>query len=338
MHIMAVYQKKEPAVQQKNAGVMMDFSLSYDILPAAFLLDLLIGDPRFAHHPVRYMGKSIEAAEPFFRRLPVNAKISGGLFALCLIPAVWLITALILTVSAGIHPLFNKGLEILLVYFCISCRGLESAAMEIHGILRRDSLQKAREKLAMIVGRDVRHLSEKAVARASVETVAENLVDGVISPLFFLLIGGIPLMMTYKMVNTLDSMVGYKNEKYRDFGMISARTDDIANYLPARISLIFISLAAQILKRKGKQTFEKGRKEGRKHASPNAGFPEAAFAGALEIKLGGPNIYHGKMVDKPFIGENYREVRVRDIPRACDLMLLSSLLFCLAVWGTAFFI
>jgi len=310
----------------------MDFTVSWYVLPAAFFLDLIIGDPQFAHHPVRYMGKAIEAAEPRFRRLPFGLKISGGMFAAALIFSTWAAAFLFLTAAGWLHPFLKTLSEIVLMYFCISCRGLESAAKKVYAMLRYDNLPKAKEKLAMIVGRDVRSLSETGVARAAVETVAENLVDGVVSPLFFLLIGGVPLMLTYKMVNTLDSMVGYKNETYKDFGMVAARIDDIANFIPARLSVPLISLSAFILNRKGRRAFEIGTREGRNHSSPNSGFSEAAFAGALAVKLGGPNVYHGKTVVKPFIGSGFGEVHTGHIPKACDLMMLSSSLFCMAVW------
>ncbi|GBC64037.1 cobalamin biosynthesis protein CobD [Desulfonema ishimotonii] len=313
----------------------MDFLTSWYVLPAAFVLDLIIGDPQFAHHPVRYMGRAIEILEPKFRKLPVGLTISGGLFAALLICATWAAGALLLETARLIHPLLKNGLEILMIYFCIAFRGLEYAAMEIYGILRRGNLAGAREKLAMIVGRDVRSLSETGVARATVETVGENLVDGVISPLFFAAIGGAPLMMAYKMVNTLDSMVGYKNETYRAFGKIPARIDDVANFIPARLSVPMIALAAHLLSGRGRYAFDTARREGRHHASPNAGFSEAAFAGALEVKLGGPNIYHGEMVHKPFLGSQFGPVRTGHIRKACDLMVLSSLLWLMTICGTA---
>ena len=159
----------------------------------------------------------------------------------------------------------------------------------------------------MIVGREVKYLDNTGVVKATIETVAENFVDGFLSPLCFALVGGVPLAMAYKMINTLDSMVGYKNEKYILFGRVAAKIDDIANYIPARISLVVISFAAGLLDiRKGKRALLTGFKDGRLHKSPNAGYPEAAFAGALKIKLGGPNYYHGKLVEKPYIGSRFK--------------------------------
>ena len=302
-------------------------------LPLAFVLDMLIGDPDFRHHPIRYMGRAIEATEPRFRRLSVSPVVSGGLMAGLLIAWSWAAAVLLLAVAEIAHPSLATALEVVLIYFGISCGALRCAALAVLQPLRRGDLAEAREKLAMIVGRDVRNLDETGAARAAVETVAENLVDGVVAPLFFAAIGGAPLLMAYKMVNTLDSMIGYKNDQYREFGRIAAKIDDAANYLPARLSLPFIALAAQILKRRGGEALATARRDGRRHASPNAGHPEAAFAGALEVRLGGPNIYHGTRVEKPWIGEEFGPVRPTHIARATDLMVLSAALWMTALTG-----
>ena len=310
----------------------MAFSMGWGVLPAAFLLDFFIGDPQFAHHPVRYMGRAIEVLEPRFRKLPVPLAAAGALFALSLILGTWAGVAGALGAARVVSPALQTALEIAVLYFCISSRGLASAAADIHGILRRGDLRGARSRLAMIVGRDTSRLSETGVARAAVETTAENLVDGFISPLFFFLLGGAPLAAAYKMVNTLDSMVGYKNDAYREFGKASARIDDVANYVPARLSVPVIALAAQLLNGRGVETFRTALREGRRHSSPNAGYSEAAFAGALQVKLGGPNVYHGRRVDKPYIGAAFGEVALRHVPRACDLLELSAVLWCVMVW------
>jgi adenosylcobinamide-phosphate synthase len=171
------------------------------------------------------------------------------------------------------------------------------------------------------------------VARATVESVAENLVDGFMAPLFFAAIGGAPLAVTYKMINTLDSMVGYKNDRYYKFGKVSARMDDLFNYLPARLSIFIISLCSGILGKSAlKGTLTTAIKDGRKHSSPNAGFPEAAFAGTLNVRLGGPNMYHGQRVEKPYIGKEFGPVKIEDIEKACRLMLLSALAWAVFMW------
>jgi adenosylcobinamide-phosphate synthase len=186
----------------------------------------------------------------------------------------------------------------------------------------------------MIVGRDVESLDEAGVARAAVETVAENLVDGVISPLFFAVLGGGPLAMAYKMVNTLDSMIGHKSNQYISFGRFAARLDDAANFIPARVSAIVISFAAPLIKRPLIRTARTAIRDGRRHLSPNAGIPEAAFAGALGIRLGGPNFYGGRLVDKPDIGMATRPIEVEDIKSATSLMMVSTFLWFVLCWGT----
>ena len=315
----------------------MDVLTGWAVLPAAFLLDFFVGDPQFAHHPVRYMGRAITFMEPRFRKLPVHLTVSGGLFALFLILGTWVVAVITLGAAHVISPVSQTALEITVLYFCIASRGLAAAAGEIYGLLRTGNLPAARSNLAMIVGRDTSRLSEAGVARAAVETVAENLVDGFISPLFFFLLGGVPLVAAYKMVNTLDSMVGYKNDAYCEFGKVSARIDDIANYFPARLSAPVIALAVQLLNRRGMQAFRTAAKEGRRHSSPNAGYSEAAFAGALQVKLGGPNVYHGKLVDKPYIGGAFGDVTARHIPKACDLLELSAALWFVIIWYAGIF-
>ena len=311
----------------------MEFFTTWYVLPAAFLLDMIIGDPQFAHHPIRYMGKAIVLAEPFFRKLKVRLSVAGALCALCLILGTLGTTWLLMSIAQSIHPLVRNMLEILLIYTCISARSLEAAAREVCHSLEQNDLREAKDKVSLIVGRDVDPLSEKGVAQAALETVAENLVDGVISPLFFAAIGGAPLAMTYKMINTLDSMIGYKNETYKAFGKTAAHIDDGANFIPARLAVPFIAISAQILCGKGMRAFRTAVTEGGNHASPNAGYPEAAFAGALGVRLGGPNYYHGELVHKPFIGADFGSVETRHIPMACDLMLLSAFLCFTILWG-----
>ena len=313
----------------------MDLYATWYILPSAFILDLILGDPLSLPHPVRWMGKAIDVAEPAFRKIPVNLITAGALFAASLILGIWFLTWLLLSAINGVHPILKNGVEIILIYYCISARSLEKAAMEVSFYLKNKNITWARGKVAMIVGRDVTDYQETDIARATVETVAENLVDGVISPLFFAAIGGAPLAIAYKMVNTLDSMVGYKNEKYLKFGKAAARIDDVLNYIPTRLAVPIISLASHILCGKGSRSLKTAIREGANHTSPNAGYPEAAFAGALSIKLNGPNFYHGKLVDKPFIGVRFGKTSTEHIKKACDIMMMSSFLWLLMVWGTS---
>ncbi|OGP63313.1 MAG: cobalamin biosynthesis protein CobD [Deltaproteobacteria bacterium RBG_13_49_15] len=305
----------------------MDWPTPWYILISAFILDLILGDPHTFPHPVRWMGKTIALLEKAFRSIPARLVTSGALFSILLIAISWGATALILRFSRDIHPFFGTALEIVLIYYSISARSLEKAAQEVLDALQEGSLEKARIKVSRIVGRDVNQLDPEGVARAAVESVAENLVDGVVSPLFYAAIGGAPLAMAYKMVNTLDSMIGHKNEAYIHFGKAAARIDDGANYIPARLSVPLISLCAHLLAGKGKVSLLTAIREGRSHFSPNSGFSEAAFAGALVVRLGGPNRYAGKMMTKPFIGKRFGLVKDGHIRKACDLMLLSSMIW-----------
>ena len=311
----------------------MEWLSPWYILPAAFALDILLGDPPRLPHPVRLLGKAIEKLEPPFRRLRVNLIFSGALYAVVLILGTWLLTFLVLTTAYRVHPFFKTFLDIILIYYCISICSLDGAAMEVKRCLQQQQVQAAKKKVAMIVGRDINNYKENGLARATVETVAENLVDGVTAPLFFAAIGGAPLALAYKMTNTLDSMVGYKNDTYRHFGRASARIDDVLNYLPARLTVPVVALAAQILARRGKWSLMTAVCEGAHHASPNAGYPEAAFAGALAVKLNGPNYYYGKLVDKPYIGVRFGQSSPGHIKKACDIMLLSSVLWLILLMG-----
>lgn len=306
-------------------------------LPLAFLLDAILGDPRTLPHPVRWMGWIITHTEPFFRRIS-NELLAGGCFAISLIFGCWLISFCVLRLAWGMHPVIGCLLETVLLFYCLSARSLGSAAMEIYTLLQQGKTDAARAAVAMIVGRDVSQYEEGDIARATVETVAENLVDGVISPLFFAFIGGAPLALAYKMTNTLDSMVGYKNKRYLYFGRSAARIDDIANWLPARVSPFFITLAALLLpSASARQAWQTAWQEGRKHSSPNSGYPEAAFAGALALRLGGPNIYHGALVEKPYIGAEFGLTKIMHIRLAVALMYLSAMLTLLTGFSLCLF-
>lgn len=298
---------------------------SWIVIPAAFALDMLLGDPRRFPHPVRWMGRAIVAAEPRFRRLPFHPALAGGAFTAVLVAGTWWLAAALIDAGRSLDPLLAEIVEIVMVYFCLSVRSLNDAAMEIFTLLNQQRVDDARGRLAMIVGRDVDRYQPRDMARAAVETVAENFVDGVLSPLLCAAVGGAPLAMAFKMASTLDSMVGYKNERYYHFGKASARLDDVFNFVPARVSVPLIALAAQLLSRTGIRSLRTAWSEGRNHTSPNAGLPEGAFAGALQVKMNGPNTYGGILVKKPYIGIRFADARIDDIKKACDLMMLSSL-------------
>lgn len=300
--------------------------INWYIIPAAFVLDLVIGDPRSLPHPVVFMGRAIDRLEPFVRRQIKNELIGGIIFAVFLIVSTWVAAFLTVTLALTLNPILGDIVQTVLLFFCFSTRSLVAAATEVKDALETRGLQAGQKAVSMIVGRQTETLDHTGVVRASIETVAENFVDGFLSPLFFAVIGGVPLAVAYKMVNTLDSMVGYKNERYLFFGRGAARIDDVANYIPARLSIAVISLAGAILSGpRGRRAFKTALAEGRRHKSPNAGYPEACFAGALGAKFGGPNVYHGILVEKPFIGSDFRDPDETMIARACELMVLAAL-------------
>ncbi len=305
------------------------------IFPAAFFLDLLIGDPVKLPHPIRLMGKAISFSEKRFRKGPFSEKTAGGLLALLLVLGTWLTCIAAERVAQAVHPVCAQVLHIALIFYALSVKSLRTEVLRVYAALKHKNLTEAKRKLSAIVGRDVTPLDETGVVRAAVETVAENLVDGVIAPLFYGVLGGGPLAMAYKMVNTLDSMIGYKNERYKKFGWFAARLDDVANYVPARISAIVIPFAALLIKRPFFRAVRTVLRDGQRHPSPNAGIPEAAFAGALGIRLGGPNLYEGRLVEKSCIGEAIKSADKEDIKTATRLMVVSAFIWFFVCWGTA---
>lgn len=301
------------------------FEIHWAVIFGAFILDFLLGDPKILPHPVIYMGKAIAFFEIRFRQMIKNLPVSGFFFAVFLILSTWILAFSVITLSMMIHPVFGYFVQMVLLFFCFSSKSLEKAALKVFQALENHDIEGARKAVSMIVGRQTQTLDEKGITRASVETVAENFVDGFLSPLFFAVIGGVPLALAYKMVNTLDSMVGYRNEAYILFGRASARIDDVANFIPARISVLLISLSTFLLSFKtGVQAFKTGFSEGSRHKSPNSGYPEAAFSGALQVRLGGPNVYHGVLVEKPFIGIAFKDPEPWKIRQACRLMMAAS--------------
>ena len=300
--------------------------LHWAALPCAFLLDLILGDPPNWPHPIRLMGSAITRAEPWFRRRFSSPLVAGALFAPALILAAFASGLALTWLAWQAHPLLGFAVETVLIFYCLSARSLYQAGMEIYNLLAQAKVDTARQAVRMIVGRDVEQYGADDIARATVETVAENVVDGVLAPLFFAALGGAPLALAYKMTNTLDSMVGYKNERYLFFGRAAARIDDVANWLPARLGVVIISLAAMLVPNaSASRAWKTARQEGSHHSSPNAGYAEAAFSGALSLRLNGPNYYGGVLVDKPWIGAAFDPVKIVDIQRACRLMITASI-------------
>ncbi|MGG6313906.1 adenosylcobinamide-phosphate synthase CbiB [Paenibacillus macerans] len=292
------------------------------VVPVAYALDRLLGDPRWLPHPVVGMGKAIAALEAAIRRLVPARRLraAGVLLPLLVAGGSFALTWAALRLLAQVSPWLAAAVEAALIWTTIAAKGLQGAGLDVAGHLLRGDLPAARRALGMIVGRDTAHLDAPEIARGAVETVAENIVDAVVSPLLFALLGGAPLAMAYRAVNTLDSMVGYKNAKYIDLGWASARLDDIANYIPARLTALLLFAAAWALRLDARGAWRAVRRDAPKHPSPNSGYPEAAVAGALGIRLGGENSYHGVVSFRAYMGEKTRELEPEDVRKAAKLM------------------
>ena len=282
-------------------------------LVAGWLLDLLLGDPSWLPHPVVGFGQMIAFCEHRLNK-GRHRKLKGAFVAVGLIVGVFILTSYLLPLTSHLLPLASLLISALLIFYCLAGTTLIREVRAVFRAVDR-SLEEGRVQVARIVGRDTSELSAQEVRTAALETLAENLSDGVIAPLFWLAILGVPGMMAYKMVNTLDSMIGYRTERYKDFGCWAARIDDIANYIPARLTALLMVLPhAMVSGQWSMVTFV--RHYGRHHASPNSGYPEAALAGILDCRFGGPHYYFGELFDKPYIGENNRELTTDDMKKA----------------------
>lgn len=307
-------------------------------LNVGFLLDRLLGDPPRIPHIVVAMGKSIALFERILRRI-VPAKrtdelLAGGVLAAATLTLWTCLAAFCLAAAGALHPLLRLALECFLCWQVLAAKCLADSAARVHAALAKGDLSGARRALSMIVGRDTKHLPAPAVARAAVETVAENTSDGVVAPMLFFAIGGAPLAVAYKAINTMDSMIGYKNEKYLFFGRAAARLDDAANFIPARLTALLMIPAAALCGLDWRAAFRIWRRDGKKHESPNAGRPEAACAGALGVQLGGEATYGGRIVRKPLIGDA-GDVAPADILRANALLRAAAVLCFFLCWIVA---
>ncbi len=292
----------------------------------AFLLDILIGDPRWFPHPVRMIGMCIEYLEKVLRKLVPSERVAGIFLALIIVVGTYLVTYQILSFFYGLRWSVGVIASIIIIFFSLSTRDLLKETGNVLNALKSGNLKKARNNLSRIVGRDTHDLSEQQVATGCIETSAENSVDGIIAPLFYAIIGGPALAMAYKSINTLDSMVGYKNEKYIDFGRASAKLDDIANYIPARIAAVVLPIASYFCGADYSNSVKILKRDGQKHPSPNSGIPEAAIAGALGIRLGGPSVYNDIPSDKPFIGDPQKDVSFDDINSTSKIVMVSAII------------
>lgn len=317
--------------------------MKYHILAffSGFLLDLLLGDPYWLPHPIRLIGSLISGLEKKLRngkaeRNSRNELKDGALLVFSVLTITVCVTAILIFAAYHIHPYFGVLTETIMTYQILATKCLKVESMKVCHCLQIEGLEAARKAVSMIVGRDTSVLDEEGVAKAAIETVAENTSDGVIAPMLYTALGGPIAGFFYKAVNTMDSMVGYKNEKYLYFGRAAARLDDLVNYIPSRISAWLMICAAFIGGKSysGRQAYKIYKRDNRKHASPNSAQTESVCAGALGIRLAGDACYFGKTVKKPFIGDACRSVEYEDIKRVNKLMYITAWLcemICLTV-------
>jgi adenosylcobinamide-phosphate synthase len=296
----------------------------------AYILDALFGDPSWLPHPVVMIGRLISLMEKRLLDSAAGSRIlliHGALLTAVVVLTTYLAAVLLIFAAAVIHPWAGHAMRVILLSTTLATRSLREAAMDVARPLMSGDLPGARHAVSMIVGRDTESMDAHEAARATVETVAENTVDGVTAPLFYALIGGAPLALAYKAVNTLDSMVGYNNDRYRYFGRVSARLDDVANWLPARLTVLVMLLAAYLLRFDLPAALRAVARDGQKHPSPNSGLAEALTAGALGITLGGENRYGGQASLRPQLWPEGRPPEAKDIKDAAKLMNAASVLF-----------
>lgn len=310
-------------------SLTMIFALHVNLIQiaVAFLIDIIIGDPQWSYHPVRLIGRFIGQTELALRRLSLPERISGILLTMFVVLWTYLTFFAVMSIAKQGGFFCEIVTGAVCIYFAISIKSLADEAKKVMTALKENDLIKARQTLSRIVGRDTSHLTEEQIIRACVETVAEGSVDGVVSPLFYSFLGGPAGAMTYKAVNTLDSMVGYKNEKYIRFGWASARFDDVVNYIPARMSAVLIPLSSFLCGYGFLRSLRTTFRDGRKHESPNSGIPEAAMAGALGVQLGGPSSYQGEIIEKPLIGDAQNQLTLKSIDHAVKILRVMSVLF-----------
>lgn len=307
-------------------------------LGLGFLLDLIFGDPNFALHPIRLMGGLISVLEKTIRRIFPKTKsgefIGGILMAVIVIVVSGGVPLVILFFAYRFNILLGVAVETVICYFMLAAKSLKKSSMKVYSSLIRGDIEGARKNVSMIVGRDTQSLDDVGITKAAVETVAENTSDGVIAPLIYMAVGGAVFGCIYKAINTMDSMVGYKNDKYINFGKAAAKIDDVVNYIPSRISAGLMIFASKILGLDSKNASYIHKRDAHKHASPNSAQTESVMAGALRIQLAGDAYYFGKLYKKPFIGDSIKDVQYTDIMHANRLMYMTAFLtflICMAV-------
>lgn len=307
------------------------------LIPAAWLLDQLAGDPEWFPHPVRLVGIAIARGESLLRRPGQSQEtelVSGAALSLAVLATAYYTTRQLICLAHRRSYMLGNAVETILAWTCVAARNLEQETSSVVDALDSSDLPLARRRLARIVGRDTEHLESNEVCRALIETLAESACDGIVAPLFYMALGGVPLAMAYKAINTLDSMIGHADVRYFYFGKVAARLDDAANYLPARLSAVFIAIAANFNKQAdARSAWQTWRRDGDEHKSPNAGQPESAMAGALHVRLGGHNTYSGELVRAAHMG---REFSPPSLPKARIAVRLVSVVTMLGVVCGAF--
>lgn len=303
---------------------------------AGFWLDLLLGDPHSWPHPVKVMGRLIYYLTNKFNQPAYSSHQKRWLGIMTWIITVGLSGIIIYFILYLCR--FNQLLYLLVgtyfSYTCISTQQLAIEARKVIKLLQKNDLALARQQLAMIVGRDTKNLNREEILKATIETVAENTSDGVIAPLCYLMLGGPTLGIIYKSINTLDSMIGYNNEKYRDFGRFAAKCDDLVNYLPARITWLLLIISGWILQGDVHEAWLVGKRDCKKHLSPNSAFPEAVVAGMLHLQLGGPHYYFGKLVNKPYIGDDFQVmVNVNHLKKTITMLYVTAIIALIILAG-----
>ncbi|HQN18036.1 MAG TPA: adenosylcobinamide-phosphate synthase CbiB [Syntrophobacteraceae bacterium] len=308
-------------------------------LAAAYVLDLLVGDPQWLPHPTRWIGRWIGWVEGVFYdggASSVCQRLAGCVFWMQVTAGVAIASTILIGISLDQSTFLAHAVMIWLAYTTLATHSLYRESLRVVKALRQGDIALSRKRLAMIVSRDTGQLEEKDILRAVIETVAENTSDGIIAPLFFLALGGPIAAIAYKTVNTMDSMVGYQNDRYRYFGWCAARVDDLVNWVPARLSGMIIVAASACLKLDWRRAWQVMRRDARKMKSPNAGYPEAAAAGALGIQLGGPNVYFGRIVEKPTLGDARKTMTFDTYDLMIRLMFVSSVMAFLLAMGVRY--
>ena len=295
-----------------------------------YILDLIFGDPYSFPHIIRLIGNLISSTEKILRRiLPRSNKgefASGILLVIIVTVLPTIITIFILIACERISSYLRLAVEGFICYQLLATRSLKDESMKVYKELRNNDLEGARYKVSMIVGRDTKELTEEGIIKATVETIAENTSDGIIAPMIYMIIGGAPLGLFYKAINTMDSMVGYKNDKYLYFGRVAAKSDDVLNYIPARIAAYIMIVASFLINMNGKNAYKIYKRDRYNHSSPNSAHTEAVCAGALEVELAGDAYYFGKLHKKKTIGNSLRPIEIEDIDRANKLLYTTSIL------------